>query len=107
SSTVLLVKTNAYGDTLWTKTFENGNYGDNMLDLTYDGGFIIAGTVYDTLIESGINLIRTNSNGDTLWTKIYAAGSSNSRTEGPIVRQTSDSGFIVAGTSLLLDSAQG
>src|SRR5436189_1698959 len=45
SADVYLIKTNKYGDTLWTKTFDSGHldYGSAVLQ-TDDGGYIIDGT---------------------------------------------------------------
>ncbi len=92
---IYLIKTDAYGDTLWIKTF--GRIGDNTegfsVEQLSDSGFIITG------FEHGggnfdLSLIRTDNNGDTLWTKLYIG----SRNEiGYSVHQTFDGGFIIAG----------
>ena len=61
-----LIKTNKYGDTLWTKTY--GTLGDeraNAIDQTADAGFIIAG--YSDGAGAGLDdfyLIKTNANGE-------------------------------------------
>jgi hypothetical protein len=42
---VYLIKTNASGDTLWTKTIDGGAHeGGTSIQQTTDGGYIIAGS---------------------------------------------------------------
>jgi hypothetical protein len=95
---VYLIKTDSSGDTLWTKTY-GGIYedGGNSVQQTSDGGYIVAGFTR-SFGTSGQNvyLIKTNSLGDTLWTKIY--GGSDCWDRGNSVQQTSDGGYIVAGS---------
>jgi len=93
---VYLIKTNAAGDTDWTRTY-GGTSGDEGLSVqqTVDGGYIVAGVTHS--IGAGIAdvyLIKTNAAGDTDWTRTYG-GTSND--EGHSVRQTADSGYIIAG----------
>jgi hypothetical protein len=90
-SDVYLIRTDANGDTLWTRTY--GGPGDDVgrsVDLTSDSGYVIAGWV----IGSGVCLIRTNAHGDTLWTRSYGGGDVML---GYDVHQTADSGFILTG----------
>jgi hypothetical protein len=64
----LLIKTDAYGNKLWDKTFVDSNIGNsvqrtrigNLAQLTYDGGYIIAGNA----IGGGVTLIKTDPNGN-------------------------------------------
>ncbi|MDD5529555.1 MAG: T9SS type A sorting domain-containing protein [bacterium] len=98
-SNVYLIKTNASGDTLWTKTFGGTNSdGGLSVQQTSDSGFIITGFTYSfgtgTPNCSNVYLIKTNSSGNTLWTKTF--GGSNTD-EGHSVQQTEDNGFIIAG----------
>jgi hypothetical protein len=93
---VYLVRTDSLGNLIWTKTYSNVTpmwitHGQQ----TYDGGYIISGIVHDTEIVStwDIYLIKTDANGDTLWTRTLQAGESYS------VIQTTDSGYIIAGSS--------
>jgi len=91
-----LVKTDANGDTLWTRT-----YGGSSTDMgwsvqqTTDGGYILAGMT--TSFGAGsddVYLVKTDADGDTLWTRTYG-GSANDM--GCSVQQTTDGGYIVAG----------
>ncbi|MCK4397010.1 T9SS type A sorting domain-containing protein [candidate division WOR-3 bacterium] len=91
---VYLIKTDANGDTLWTKTY--GGTGDDRgrsVQQTLDGGYIIGG-VWSDNTGGSIYLIKTDEDGDTLWTKTYG-----DTVECWSVQQTTDSGYIVAGYS--------
>jgi hypothetical protein len=94
-----LIKTNAVGDTIWTKTY-GGTESDGIYSIcqTIDGGYIMTGATrsygagwYD------LWLIRTNSIGDTIWTKTFGGTSGD---YGYSVQQTSDGGYIVAGRAV-------
>jgi hypothetical protein len=93
---VYLIKTNASGDTLWTRTYgRKSSDGGNSVQQTSDGGYIIAGWTYPQYPEDmNVYLIKTNAQGDTLWTRSY--GGSN-REEGYSVQETNDGGYIIAG----------
>jgi hypothetical protein len=95
---VYLIKTNARGDTLWTRTF-GGNDDDfgYSVQQTADGGYIIAG-LNESFGAGGedVYLIRTTAGGDTLWTGTYGGTNTD---EAHSVQQTSDGGFIVAGST--------
>jgi hypothetical protein len=92
NSDVLLIKTDANGDTLWTKTF-----GDSLTDYgfsvqqTLEGGYVITGSTHG---DGAVWLIKTNANGDTLWTKTYG---DSLRNWGNSVQQTTDGGYIITG----------
>jgi len=93
---VYLIKTNALGNTLWTKQFNgNGNSHGNYIQQTNDSGFIITGYVEYYGVTSDIYLIRTNGIGDTLWTSKIGG---QSDCMGFCVKQTTDEGFVVAGS---------
>ena len=95
---VWLIKTNASGDTLWTKTFEGDDFDFGYsVRQTTDEGYIISGTT--SSFGAGDNdvwLIKTNSDGDTLWTKTFG-GSGNEW--GSSIQQTTDEGYIISGTT--------
>jgi uncharacterized repeat protein (TIGR02543 family) len=94
-----LIKTDASGNTLWTKTF--GGTGDDQayaVQQTTDGGYIVAGlTNYSDAISGDAFLIKTDANGNTLWTKTFG-GTNHDYIYG--VQQTTDGGYIVAGLTL-------
>ncbi|CAN5483000.1 hypothetical protein BH11BAC1_BH11BAC1_09190 [soil metagenome] len=91
------IKTNSFGDTLWTRVFKtNGSPWASNIEQTFDGGFIMVGTTLTTSFSDDVYCIRLNSLGDTLWTKSYG-GIGNDI--GSCIRQTQDSGFIIVGAS--------
>jgi hypothetical protein len=91
---VYLIKTNAYGDTLWTRTF--GGSGHDVaisLQQTTDGGFVITGW-YTVFFYKDVYLIKTNATGDLLWERTF--GGSNDDI-GYSVQQTNDGGYVIVG----------
>ena len=97
SNEVYLIKTNTFGDTLWTKTY--GGTGTDLgfsVQQTSDGGYIVAGQTTSFGNSVQVYLIKTNASGDSLWTRTYGGINWD---EGWFVKQTSDSGYIVAGRS--------
>jgi hypothetical protein len=93
---VYLIKTDSFGDTLWTRTFGSSSSDRSFsVQETSDGGFIIAGwTASFGAIKADVYIIRTDSSGDSLWTKTYGGSSYDF---GNFVQQTSDGGFVIAG----------
>ena len=70
---VYLIKTDSFGDTLWTKVYGGADldYG-YYVEQTIDSGYIISGSSNSFGVGNGdVYLIRTDLNGDTLWTKSY------------------------------------
>ena len=96
---VYLVKTDSSGDTLWTRTCGGSDreYGRSV-DQTSDGGYIVTGETksFGTGSNYDVYLVKTDSSGDTLWTRRYG-GDWNE--EGWSVQQTSEGGYIIAGTT--------
>jgi hypothetical protein len=96
-----IVKIDAIGDTLWTRTYGSSATEDRFLALkkTSDGGYIFAGdkSVPAFPIDNRqMYLVKTDANGDSLWTKLYGDATF------PIafdVSQTSDNGYILIGSS--------
>ena len=94
-----LSRFNGNGDTLWTRTFGNVLYDEFQdVDTTSDGGFIAVGHTTTTDWSGNVYLIRTNSNGTLLWSKEYG-GAVGLSDKGYSVRETSDGGFIISGTT--------
>ncbi|GEM_PF-1869571 len=99
-SDVYLLKTDSLGNVLWTKTF-GGDSIDKAysIDVTFDKGYIIAG--YTNSFGSGnldVYVIKTDSLGNTQWFKTFEE---INKDIGYSVQQTSDSGYIVSGTTNL------
>jgi hypothetical protein len=97
-----LVKTNANGDTLWTKTY--GVIGGPSRDLGYsvcqtsDNGYIVTGSTMNwSIVGADVWLLKIDSNGDSLWTRTYGGTDADG---GFSVCQTSDGGYIVAGYTM-------
>jgi len=101
---VYLVKTNAAGAILWTKTYGGNDYDcGNSVQQTLDGGFILAGQTRSFGAGNGdVYLIKTNNSGDTVWTKTYGGADDD---KGLSVRQTLDGGFIMTGQTYSFGTA--
>jgi hypothetical protein len=94
---VYLIRTNASGDTLWTRTY-GGIYNDKgtFIQQTSDSSYVITGLTYSFGAgNSDIYLIMTDASGDTLRTRTYGNKKYN---EGTSVQKTTDGGYIIAGT---------
>lgn len=80
-----LIKTDNFGDTLWTKLYGNvdkNTEGQNVIE-TSEGDFIVSGIIYTPEAHSSgpsdILLSKLNTEGDTLWWHTYNIN--NSRVE--------------------------
>jgi len=94
---IFLIKTDANGDVQWAKAY--GGAGDDRaysVQQTSDGGYIVAGETRSFGAGgSDIFLIKTDEFGNVQWAKTYG-GTNNEWAYS--VQQTSDGGYIVAGT---------
>jgi hypothetical protein len=93
---IYLIKTDEDGEVLWERTHggDGLDYG-YALDLTADGGYIIAGhTRSFGAVDYDMYIIRTDAQGDTLWTTMYG-GTGHDMAYS--VQETSSGDYIVAG----------
>ena len=93
-----IIKLDSNGNKVWEKT-----YGGSENDVAYsiqqtsDGGYIVAGGTYSFGAGSAdFYIIKLDSNGNKVWGKTY--GGSNDEWARSI-QQTTDGGYIVAGTT--------
>ncbi len=93
---VYLIKTNANGDTLWTKTFGGANNDRGYsVQQTNDGGYIVAGYTESFGVGNlDVFLIKADSSGNILWNKTYGGANIDWAWS---VQQTIDSGYIILG----------
>ncbi len=92
---VYVIRTDAIGDTLWTRTF-GGAGADVAFSITGtdDGNFMISGWMENADID--VFLIKIQPNGEAVWTKTAGQPGQNDWGRGISVCQ--DGGFLVAGT---------
>ena len=93
---IWLIKTDANGDTVWTKTYggAGGEEGYSVIN-TIDDGFIIVG--YSDSYGAGEDdlwIIRTDKNGNKLWAKTLGGIEDES---GSSIFQSADSCYIITG----------
>jgi hypothetical protein len=95
---VYLIKTDADGDTVWTRTY-GGNSNDEGYSVlqTSDSGYVIAG--YTSSSGAGnqdVYLIRTNAAGGVVWTKTYGG---SLRDWGNSVAPVAGGGYMITGVT--------
>jgi len=91
-----LLRTDANGDSLWSKNYGGAGYDyGNAIQPTNDGGYVVAGrTSSFGAGDYDIWLLKFNALGDTLWTQTYG-GTSTDQANGVI--QTDDGGYLISG----------
>jgi hypothetical protein len=96
NSDVYLIRTDASGETLWTRTYGGPDLDEGFsVRLSSDGGYVIAGRTFSFSGGScDAYLIKTDSLGDTLWTRLLGGPDGE---KGSSVRQTSDGGYVITG----------
>lgn len=96
SGDIILIKTDANGDTLWTRIYGgNGAESGNSVIQTEDGGYIIAGSTNSYGAGStDAYLIKTNAMGNVLWSKTIGTASGDAAYG---IIQTQDGGYVFSG----------
>jgi hypothetical protein len=94
---VLMIKLDKNGNHQWSKSF-GGEGSEELFTVIqiYDGGFILSGNSDSFGSSDDFWLIKTDNEGNTIWEKTYG-GSQTDRCISTI--QTSDSGYIMVGTT--------
>lgn len=91
-TSIMAMKINEYGDTIWTRTvlsYPNEVTEGNCVTPSGDGGIVISGN-NDSIFSCKLDI-----NGNLLWYKNYLPLSSNIRD----IKETTDKGYIICGTS--------
>ena len=108
-----VLKLDTYGNMLWEKTF-GGTSDDEARSIqqTTDGGYIVAGTTLSndgdvTGYHSGTGeypydswIVKLDANGNITWQKAFGGSGSDYASS---IQQTTDGGYIVAGTTTSTD----
>jgi Secretion system C-terminal sorting domain len=93
---IYVVRTDAQGDTLWTRTF--GGAGDdygNSIRMTNDQAYIIAGNTRSFgQFQLNALLMKIDDHGEVLWAKTYGGEDEDFANS---VEPTADGGYIVTG----------
>ena len=97
---IWLIKTDASGNKLWDKIFRELGFDiGESVEQTNDGGYIITGWTAKKDEQDNpytyVSLIKTDPNGNEQWDKTFGSGND----EGDSVQQTSDGGYIIAGST--------
>jgi|YelNatPaOPRAMG01_1025707.scaffolds.fasta_scaffold57398_1 hypothetical protein len=93
-----LIKTDAYGNAEWNKTY-GGIFFEaaNSLTQTNDGGFILAGSTYSYGAgDADFWLVKTDQLGNDQWDRTYGGPEAD---YGFSVVQTYDGGYAIAGST--------
>ncbi len=94
-SSACLLKTNAGGDSVWSKIFTpSGSSGLMCVQSTSDGGYVACGSHGD-LVNSDVYIVKTDAGGNTQWEKSYGGSYLDN---AYWIEQTTDGGYIVSGS---------
>ena len=100
NKSVLLIKTDDKGDTIWTKRYQDPNksllYRGYTVKPTADGGYVICGEFDRVNSSRQALIIKIDSKGDTLWTGEYGGPLVDYATD---VITTDDGGYAFVGYS--------
>ena len=96
-SDVWILKLDSSGTVTWQKTYGgNNSQYECSIQQTTDDGYIVAGETYSFGSDRDIWLLKIDSDGAVTWQKKYGGTDEESVNS---VQQTSDGGYIVAGST--------
>jgi len=92
---IYLFKTNAYGDTIWAKSFGNVNLDEEAYSLIElpDGSLVMTG--YRKNLNNDVLVLKTNAVGQQLWLKTY--GQSQLQEIGRGIALAANGDLLIAG----------
>lgn len=100
-----LIKTNATGDTLWTRTYGSMERDEaKSVVQTKDGGYVLTGSTMANDSLGNFYTIKTTTTGDTVWTNTF--GTAELDLGNDIIEFNAGSGYIVAGETKSLGSGK-
>jgi hypothetical protein len=95
---IYIEKTDPKGKKLWSKSFGGEKYdrGNSIQEIS-DNGFIILGNTQSSGAgEADVYLIKTSADGEVIWEKTFGGKNFD---RGNFVRETSDGGFVIIGST--------
>jgi len=100
-----ILKLNSKGDLEWQKIFGGGDDDVvNSIQQTTDGGYIAVGRTGSFKFQGqDIYMLKLNSKGDFEWQKIFGGGDDD---VAKSIQQTTDGGYIVAGSTYSFGSGE-
>ena len=100
ASSVLVIKTDAFGDTLWVRAFICGvNDCAHSIIETSDNEYLITGQTFSIHpTQTQVLLLKLNVNGDSIWTKTIRH-TNHQRNSGRDAIQMDDNSYAIVGTS--------
>lgn len=97
-SDIYLIKTDAYGEKLWSKVYggKRANFGSSIVK-TADGDFVILGHMnMPGNIGSDMHLLKVDKDGNELWSRTFGGDGTQI---GRSIYHTTDGGYILFGRS--------
>jgi len=93
-----LIRTDANGDSLWSRTFGGYNWEDCFcVHQISDGGFLLAGVTYSFGAGGADSwLVKTDRNGDSLWSRTFGGHDWDKFFS---LAETDDGGYILGGST--------
>ena len=98
-----LIKTDSNGTEQWNRIFRGTFLSAHSVQQNSDGGYIIAGRIYRDIGNDTFHyaawLIKTNADGNEQWNRTFGGTQSDQSDYAFDVKQTSDEGFIIVGST--------